>query len=171
MNAKVVRQEMYRLVYSGKTLGLYTEKQLYEMRNAIDLTLRKKTVHYETNLIINEVCAKFGLERTEIFSKRRPERIVWPRQIAICLLREFTGLSLNELGLLFGGKHNATILHAIRLVQARRNMETQGAAIRSIEKALSKSCKHRLLSESIPASNGHSEPVDANGHGSGMDSV
>ena len=49
-------------------------------------------------------------------SKRRPQNIAFPRQIAMYLARELTKTSLSEIGEAFGGRDHGTVLHAHRLV-------------------------------------------------------
>jgi chromosomal replication initiator protein len=48
-------------------------------------------------------------------SKRRPQSIAYPRQVAMYLCRELTQHSLPEIGSAFGRNH-ATVLHACRTV-------------------------------------------------------
>ena len=52
-------------------------------------------------------------------SKRRPNAIAFPRQIAMYLARELTKTSLSEIGDAFGGRDHGTVLHAHRLVKDR----------------------------------------------------
>ena len=51
-------------------------------------------------------------------SKRRPQSIAFPRQVAMYLCREMTDHSLPEIGLAFGRNH-ATVLHAHRQIGRR----------------------------------------------------
>ena len=50
-----------------------------------------------------------GPSRREIYSK--------PRQIAMYLVRELTSMSLNDIGLVFGGKDHTTVMHADRKIR------------------------------------------------------
>ncbi len=57
-------------------------------------------------------------------SKRRPENIAFPRQIAMYLSRELTESSLNTVGEAFGGRDHGTVLHACRLVKDRMEVDS-----------------------------------------------
>ena len=57
-------------------------------------------------------------------SKRRPENIAFPRQIAMYLARQLTGSSLSHIGEAFGGRDHGTVLHACRLVKDRMEVDS-----------------------------------------------
>ena len=48
---------------------------------------------------------------------------VLPRQIAMYLVRQLTGASLQEIGKQFGGKHHTTVLHSINKIEAMRRSD------------------------------------------------
>ncbi len=56
-------------------------------------------------------------------SRRRPENIAFPRQIAMYLSREMTEYSLSAIGEAFGGRDHGTVLHACRLVKDRMSVD------------------------------------------------
>jgi chromosomal replication initiator protein len=56
-------------------------------------------------------------------SKRRPESIAFPRQIAMFLARQMTDTSLTAIGEAFGGRDHGTVLHACRLVKDRMEVD------------------------------------------------
>jgi chromosomal replication initiator protein len=56
-------------------------------------------------------------------SKRRPENIAFPRQVAMYLSRHLTESSLNTIGEAFGGRDHGTVLHACRLVKDRMEVD------------------------------------------------
>ena len=58
-------------------------------------------------------------------SKRRPENIAFPRQVAMFLARQLTDSSLNTIGEAFGGRDHGTVLHACRLVKDRMTIDAQ----------------------------------------------
>ena len=57
-------------------------------------------------------------------SKRRPENIAFPRQIAMYLSRTLTDSSLSVIGEAFGGRDHGTVLHACRLVKDRMEVDS-----------------------------------------------
>ena len=56
-------------------------------------------------------------------SKRRPENIAFPRQVAMYLSRQLTEQSLSSIGEAFGGRDHGTVLHACRLVEGRMTID------------------------------------------------
>ena len=72
----------------------------------IDQIQRRVAEHYDVRL-------------ADMTSKRRPQNIAFPRQIAMYLARELTKTSLSEIGNAFGGRDHGTVLHAHRLVKEK----------------------------------------------------
>ena len=64
------------------------------------------------------VCEYFGMAHEELIGKRRDQRIVRPRQIAMYLCKELTDASYPEIGTHFGHKDHTTVMHAHRKVES-----------------------------------------------------
>ena len=64
-------------------------------------------------------------------SRRRPNNIAFPRQIAMYLSRQLTNLSLKEIGQAFGGRDHGTVIHACTTVENR--IELEEAVKRTVE--------------------------------------
>jgi chromosomal replication initiator protein len=79
------------------------------------------TVNIET--IQKRVAEHFDIRLADMTSKRRPENIAFPRQIAMFLSRQLTESSLNAIGEAFGGRDHGTVLHACRLVKDRMEVD------------------------------------------------
>ena len=63
--------------------------------------------------IIQKVVAEnYQVSVSDLKSKKRDKKYVFPRQIAIYIARELTEISYSELGNEFGGKDHSTIMHA-----------------------------------------------------------
>jgi chromosomal replication initiator protein len=69
--------------------------------------------------IQRRVAEHFDVRLADMTSKRRPQNIAFPRQIAMYLARELTKSSLSEIGEAFGGRDHGTVLHAHRVVKTR----------------------------------------------------
>jgi chromosomal replication initiator protein len=65
------------------------------------------------------VASHFGLKPSELKLRTKKEAIVFPRQVAMYVLKSATSLSFPEIGRLFGDKHHTTALHAIKKIAAR----------------------------------------------------
>ncbi|MBR4789539.1 MAG: chromosomal replication initiator protein DnaA [Treponema sp.] len=63
--------------------------------------------------IIQKVVAEnYQISISDLKSKKRDKKYVFPRQVAIYIARELTEISYSELGNEFGGKDHSTIMHA-----------------------------------------------------------
>lgn len=74
--------------------------------------------------IQKKVVEHFDLRLADMTSKRRPENIAFPRQIAMYLTRQLTQHSLNTIGESFGGRDHGTVLHACRAVKNRMEVDS-----------------------------------------------
>jgi len=74
-------------------------------------------------LIQKKVAEHFDIRLADMTSKRRPENIAFPRQIAMFLSRHMTETSLSAIGEAFGGRDHGTVLHACRLVKGRMEVD------------------------------------------------
>ena len=74
-------------------------------------------------VIQKKVAEHFDIRLADMTSKRRPENIAFPRQIAMFLSREMTESSLSVIGEAFGGRDHGTVIHACRLVKDRMEVD------------------------------------------------
>ena len=92
--------------------GLLREILHEEGRHAISIEVIQK-----------RVAEHFDIRLADMTSKRRPENIAFPRQIAMFLSRQMTEGSLSSIGEAFGGRDHGTVLHACRLVKDRMEVD------------------------------------------------
>ena len=83
------------------------------------------------------VAEHYGISVDEMKGKRRDKNIVFPRQVAMYLIREETESSLPVIGSAFGGRDHTTALHAIEKITElmREDVRLQGE-VRSIREHL-----------------------------------
>jgi chromosomal replication initiator protein len=74
-------------------------------------------------VIQKKVAEHFDIRLADMTSKRRPENIAFPRQVAMFLSRQLTETSLSAIGEAFGGRDHGTVLHACRLVKDRMEVD------------------------------------------------
>jgi len=74
-------------------------------------------------VIQKKVAEHYDIRLADMTSKRRPENIAFPRQVAMYLSRQMTESSLNTIGETFGGRDHGTVLHACRLVKDRMEVD------------------------------------------------
>jgi len=73
--------------------------------------------------ILTTVAEAYGVRPDAMCGRRRTHSVVQPRQIAMYLLRQFTELSLTEVGALFGGRDHTTVIYACERVAERLNID------------------------------------------------
>lgn len=88
-----------------------------------DLLSEEERSGVTIDMIQRKVCEHFDLRIADMSSRRRPESIAFPRQIAMFLSRELTNNSLSAVGEAFGGRDHGTVIHAVRTVKDRSELD------------------------------------------------
>ncbi len=81
-------------------------------------TVEKAARQISVDAIQKAVAETFDLRLADMTSKRRPQSVAFPRQVAMYLSRTLTPHSLPAIGEAFGRNH-ATVIHACRAVENR----------------------------------------------------
>jgi chromosomal replication initiator protein len=71
------------------------------------------------DLIKDVVVDYYNLKNEDMTSKKRTQKIAFPRQIAMYLSRELTDLSLPHIGEEFGGRDHTTVIHAYNKIEEK----------------------------------------------------
>jgi chromosomal replication initiator protein len=79
--------------------------------------------------IVDAVCQHFRLSVADLKSHRRARSVVFPRQLAMYLVRTVTDVSFPSIGDLFGGRDHSTVMHAVRSIEAKRAQDPQTDAL------------------------------------------
>lgn len=74
--------------------------------------LCQRVIAQSADLTVDDLCEK---------STKRKH--VEPRHLAMYLVKEMTGLTLEDIGLLFGGRDHSTVIHACKCIQNRMDVE------------------------------------------------
>ena len=94
-------------------------------RREIDLELAKQTLR---NIVVDSdrevtidtvqelVSDYFNVSIADMKSKSRKREMVYPRQVAMYIAKEKTGLALKSIGYHFGGRDHSTVIHAIQTI-------------------------------------------------------
>ncbi|HEY0969243.1 MAG TPA: chromosomal replication initiator protein DnaA [Opitutaceae bacterium] len=107
---------------TGKTLDIASAEMLLQ-----DVLMEQAQQVLTIETIQKRVADHYQLRHSDMTSKRRPNNIAIPRQIAMYLTRTLTKHSLQEIGDAFGGRDHGTVIHACKAVD---NMMEQDAATR-----------------------------------------
>jgi chromosomal replication initiator protein len=66
------------------------------------------------------VCAQFAVKLSDIKSPKRTRNLAFARQVCMYLCRKLAGASLPSIGEKFGNRDHSTVIHAIQVVEKRR---------------------------------------------------
>jgi chromosomal replication initiator protein len=75
--------------------------------------------------VMKAVAERFQLRPSQLKEKSNTQKIVYPRQVAMYLVKELTSASLPEIGRTFGGKHHTTVLHSINKIEKSRHNDVE----------------------------------------------
>ncbi len=75
--------------------------------------------------VIRAVSSYYGLRPAQLKAKNNSRPIAQPRQVAMYVCKQVTGLSLPQIGKDFGGKHHTTVLHSVRKIEALRKKDPE----------------------------------------------
>jgi chromosomal replication initiator protein len=118
--------------------------------NKIDLNFVKQVIGRPTKHksyigieeILSTVTKHFGVQLSQLHSKRKLKSITLPRQVAMHLARKLTNLSLEEIGGFMGGRDHTTVMHADEKIRNLRKQDRNiSATLRKLETTIKKQHK------------------------------
>jgi chromosomal replication initiator protein len=68
--------------------------------------------------VLEGVCRYYNIDPEVLQGKQRDRNIVWPRQVAMYVMREETNASLFQIGSALGGRDHTTIIHGCEKVHS-----------------------------------------------------
>ena len=71
------------------------------------------------------VAERFQIKQSQLKEKSNTKKVVYPRQVAMYLVKELTDASLPEIGRAFGGKHHTTVIHSINIIEKTRHNDPE----------------------------------------------
>ncbi len=104
---------------NGKNINIDIVKEL--LKDLIQAGEQKKPITID--LIKEEVSKLFNIKVSDMNSKKRDKSIVYPRQIAMYIVRDLTDFSLPGIGNNFGGRDHTTVIHACNKIKTRRRTD------------------------------------------------
>jgi chromosomal replication initiator protein len=75
--------------------------------------------------VLKAVAEKFQIKPSQLKEKSNTKKVVYPRQIAMYLIKELTDASLPEIGRVFGGKHHTTVIHSVNKIAKERHIDPE----------------------------------------------
>ena len=128
--AKLLRANVREL--EGALRKVIAYSRFHKQDITVDMTkialkdLLASTQAYISIESIQKVVADFyKIKIVDMFSKKRPKSIAFPRQVAMYLSKELTSKSLPDIGEHFGGRDHTTVLHAHRKIMEDKRQNQQ----------------------------------------------
>ncbi len=91
--------------------------------------------------IKESVAEYFGITLDELVSPSREKRLLYPRQIAMYLMRDLLGMSFKQIGEEFGGKDHSTVMYSYQKIKKQLSNQKVHNDLKNI--------KGKLLDESV----------------------
>lgn len=105
---------MASLTNSDITMSL-AERAIGDLQRSADKVI---TIDYVQYAVANY----YNLDQNDFKIQRKTSDIAFPRQIAMYLCKQLTGLPLKDIGKEFGGKDHSTVIYAIKKVEEEMNI-------------------------------------------------
>jgi chromosomal replication initiator protein len=102
---------------TGSPIHLQMAQQV--LKHLVHVQDRKVTI----DSIQKAVAERFQIKQAQLKEKSNTKKVVYPRQVAMYLVKELTDASLPEIGRAFGGKHHTTVIHSINKIEKERHSE------------------------------------------------
>jgi chromosomal replication initiator protein len=95
------------------------------MEALTDASISQRRASTTSSDVIDAVSRHFQVSEKDLLGRQRTREIVFPRQVAMYLLREETDISLEEIGRAMGGRDHTTVLHGIKKIEAALDDDVQ----------------------------------------------
>ncbi|MFW5998421.1 MAG: chromosomal replication initiator protein DnaA [bacterium] len=87
------------------------------------VTKNQESKEITIDLIKKVVANYYNIKLENMISKKRTQKIAFPRQIAMYLARELTDSSLPQIGEEFGGRDHTTVIHSYKKIEKKYEEE------------------------------------------------
>jgi len=107
-NIRELEGALTRLMAYADLRGMVLDEKLVEYALA-DLMPEAREI--EPERILRTIAQEYGLSLEELLSQSRSQRVAFPRQVAMYMLREEAELSLPKIGEMLGGRDHTTVMY------------------------------------------------------------
>ena len=114
-NVRELEGALHRILANAGFTGRSINVELAREALRDILVFQEKQISIDN--IQQTVAEYFKIRVADLLSKKRTREIARPRQLAMSFAKEFTNMSLPQIGDRFGGRDHTTVLHACRKIQ------------------------------------------------------
>jgi chromosomal replication initiator protein len=102
-----------------------------------DMFASPRQANLSFEIIQRVIAEEFHLSLNDLKGKKRTQNVVYPRQLAMYIIREITEYTTTEIGQAFGGRDHTTVMHSCQKIEERIKAEpSMDATIQSLIRAV-----------------------------------
>jgi chromosomal replication initiator protein len=122
-NVRELEGALVKLIAYSSLTGTLVNLQMAQqvLKHLVHAQDRKVSI----DSIQKAVAERFQIKQSQLKEKSNTKKVVYPRQVAMYLVKELTDASLPEIGRAFGGKHHTTVIHSINKIEQTRHQEPE----------------------------------------------
>jgi chromosomal replication initiator protein len=122
-NVRELEGALVKLVAYSSLTGTPIHLQMAQqvLKHLVHVQDRRVTI----DSIQKAVAERFQIKQSQLKEKSNTKKVVYPRQVAMYLVKELTDASLPEIGRSFGGKHHTTVIHSINKIDKSRHIDPE----------------------------------------------
>lgn len=122
-NVRELEGALIKLIAYSSLTGTPIHFQMAQqvLKHLVHVQDRKVTI----DSIQKAVAERFQMKQSVLKEKSNTKKVVYPRQVAMYLVKELTDASLPEIGRAFGGKHHTTVIHSVNKIEGARHIDPE----------------------------------------------
>jgi chromosomal replication initiator protein len=122
-NVRELEGTLIKLIAYSSLTGTPIHLQMAQqvLKHLVHVQDRKVTI----DSIQKAVAERFQMKQSQLKEKSNTKKVVYPRQVAMYLVKELTDASLPEIGRAFGGKHHTTVIHSVNKIEQARHIDPE----------------------------------------------
>ena len=122
-NVRELEGALHRIIANAGFTGRHIDIDLAREALKDILSFQEKQISIEN--IQQTVAEYYNIRISDLLSKKRSRDVARPRQVAMAFAKEFTTLSLPQIGDRFGGRDHTTVLHACRKIEELKQSDSK----------------------------------------------
>jgi len=122
-NVRELEGTLIKLIAYSSLTGTPIHLQMAQqvLKHLVHVQDRRVTI----DSIQKAVAERFQMKQSQLKEKSNTKKVVYPRQVAMYLVKELTDASLPEIGRAFGGKHHTTVIHSVNKIEQARHIDPE----------------------------------------------
>jgi chromosomal replication initiator protein len=122
-NVRELEGTLIKLIAYSSLTGTPIHLQMAQqvLKHLVHVQDRRVTI----DSIQKAVAERFQVKQSQLKEKSNTKKVVYPRQVAMYLVKELTDASLPEIGRAFGGKHHTTVIHSVNKIEQARHIDPE----------------------------------------------